>query len=85
MKTKIKYAQSPFLKWVSQDFDHAVESMLSEEEISQGTPIKILELDEAKKIKIIELAIENISDNLCDMIFEAIRDEITKEQENNGN
>lgn len=82
MKTKIKYAKSPLLKWSAEDFDHAVESMLTEEEVNQDTPIKILELSEAEKIKIIESAIERISDKLCDVIFDAIRDEINGDYEN---
>ena len=84
MKTKIKYAKSPLLKWSAEEFDHAVESMLTEEEVNQGTPIKILEISEAEKIKIIESAIESISDELCDVIFDGIREQITIKLENNG-
>lgn len=76
MKTKIKYAQSPVLKWQTEDFDGAVESMLDAEEISQDTATKMLSLEDSEKLELIQSAIGTISSHLCEIIFESICDEI---------
>lgn len=84
METKMKYAESSALKWVAEDFDGTVESMFDSEEITNEAFAKLLSLDEAEKLEIIESAIGTISSYLCETIFEAIRDEITDKVQNNG-
>lgn len=76
MKTKIKYAEESALKWQVEDFNGTVESMFDSEEITNEAFAKLLSLDEAEKLEIIESAIGTISSYLCEIIFEAIRDEI---------
>lgn len=84
MKTKIKYAENSELKWQSEDFDCTVESMFDSEEITNEAFAKLISLDKADKLEIIESAIGTIGSYLCEIIFEAIRDEITDKVKNNG-
>ena len=80
----MKYAESSALKWCAEDFDGTLESMYDSEEIDNDTFSKLLWLDEAEKLEIIESAIGNIGSHLCEIIFEAIRYEITDKVQNNG-
>lgn len=84
MENTKKYAEESALKWQTEDFDGTVESMLDAEEITDETFAKLLSLDQAEKLEIIESAIGTISSYLCEIIFEAIRDEITDKVQNNG-
>ncbi len=84
MENTKKYAENSALKWQTEDFDGTVESMLDAEEITDETFAKLLSLDQAEKLEIIESAIGTISSYLCEIIFEAIRDEITDKVQNNG-
>lgn len=79
-----KYAEQSALKWQIEDFDGTLESMLDSEEITNEVFDKLLSLDEAEKLEIIESAIGGISSYLCEIIFEAIREQITIKLENNG-
>lgn len=79
-----KYAENSELKWQSEDFDGTVESMFDSEEITNEIFTKLLSLDEAEKLEIIESAIGTIGSYLCEIIFGAIRDEITDKVQNNG-
>lgn len=79
-----KYAEESALKWQVEDFNGTVESMFDSEEITNEAFAKLLSLDEAEKLEIIESAIGTIGSYLCEIIFEAIRDEITDKVKNNG-
>ncbi len=84
MENTKKYAEDSALKWQAEDFDGTLESMFDSEEIDNDTFSKLLSLDKAEKLEIIESAIGNIGSYLCEIIFEAIRDEITDKVQNNG-
>ena len=84
MENTKKYAEESALKWQAEDFDGTVESMLDAEEITDEAFAKLLSLDQSEKLEIIESAIGTISSYLCEIIFEAIRDEITDKVQNNG-
>ena len=84
MENTKKYAEHSALKWQTEDFDGTLESMIEAEETDNDTFSKMLSLDKAEKLEIIESAIGKISSYLCEIIFEAIRDEITDKVQNNG-
>ena len=84
MENTKKYAEDSALKWQVEDFDGTLESMFDSEEIDNDTFSKLLSLDKAEKLEIIESAIGNIGSYLYEIIFEAIRDEITDKVQNNG-
>ena len=84
MENTKKYAENSALKWQAEDFDGTLESMLDSEEIDNDTFSKLLSLDKAEKLEIIEYAIGTINSSLCEVIFEAIRYEITYKVQNNG-
>ena len=84
MENTKKYAEQSALNWQAEDFDGTLESMYDSEEIDNDTFSKLLWLDKAEKLEIIESAIGKISSYLCEIIFEAIRDEITDKVQNNG-
>ena len=76
MENTKKYAEESALKWQAEDFDGTLESMLDADEITKETFSKLVSLDQAEKLEIIESAIGTISSYLCEIIFDAIREEI---------
>jgi hypothetical protein len=76
MENTKKYAEESALKWQAEDFDGTLESMLDSDEITKETFSKLVSLDQAEKLEIIESAIGTISSYLCEIIFDAIREEI---------
>jgi hypothetical protein len=91
METKMKYAESPALKWVAEDFDNQVIAGSEDGQIVQFHKDYFLSLSEADKIKIIEEAISNVQSEVCELILSAIYDEVlehaqwgTPKTENNG-
>lgn len=84
MENTKRYAENSALKWQAEDFDGTLESMFDSEEITDEAFAKLLSLDQSEKLEIIESAIGTISSYLCEIIFEAIRDEITDKVQSNG-
>lgn len=84
MENTKKYAEHSAIKWQSEDFDATLESMFDSEEITNEAFDKLLSLDKAEKLEIIESAIGDIGSHLCEIIFEAIHEQITIKLENNG-